>query len=34
MATIKDVAERAKVSRAIVSRVLKNTGQVTETTRL
>lgn len=34
MATIKDVAERAKVSRATVSRVLNNTGQVTDTTRL
>lgn len=34
MATIKDVAERAKVSRATVSRVLNNTGQVTEATRL
>ncbi|KEQ17413.1 LacI family DNA-binding transcriptional regulator [Endozoicomonas numazuensis] len=34
MATIKDVAERAKVSRATVSRVLNNTGQVTESTRL
>ncbi|WP_448217810.1 LacI family DNA-binding transcriptional regulator [Endozoicomonas sp. 2B-B] len=34
MATIKDVAERAKVSRATVSRVLNNTGQVKETTRL
>lgn len=33
MATIKDVAERAQVSRATVSRVLNNTGQVTESTR-
>ncbi len=33
MATIKDVAERAKVSRATVSRVLNNTGQVTDSTR-
>jgi DNA-binding LacI/PurR family transcriptional regulator len=33
MATIKDVAQRAKVSRATVSRVLNNTGQVTESTR-
>ena len=33
MATIKDVAEHAQVSRATVSRVLNNTGQVTESTR-
>lgn len=33
MATIKDVAEQAQVSRATVSRVLNNTGQVTENTR-
>ena len=33
MATIKDVADHAQVSRATVSRVLNNTGQVTESTR-
>ncbi len=33
MATIKDVAARAKVSQATVSRVVNNTGQVTDSTR-
>ncbi|KPC99033.1 HTH-type transcriptional repressor CytR [Geobacillus sp. BCO2] len=33
MASIKDVAKRANVSTATVSRVLRNTGNVTEETR-
>ena len=33
MATIKDVAERAQVSRATVSRVINNTARVTDSTR-
>ena len=33
MATIKDVADRAQVSRATVSRVINNTAQVTDLTR-
>ncbi|MGI9275052.1 MAG: LacI family DNA-binding transcriptional regulator [Endozoicomonas sp.] len=33
MATIKDVADRAQVSRATVSRVINNTAQVTDATR-